>query len=87
MPSVENMEMGLQPMDALLIAHELINNDLVSAVPPESGLTHKVVQKARKGRALTSRAQRKVLGACNAALATRGLPPVGQAELFNYRGR
>ena len=57
------------------------NHDLVAA--SDDGLTHKQVAKARRGRKLTLRLQRKVLAAWNAA---RGEGrEVG--ELFNYPGR
>jgi hypothetical protein len=52
-----------------------------------SGLTHKVLQKARKGRALTVRAQKKVLAAVAAHCKSAGLPEPVMADLFNYRGR
>ncbi|RYD26447.1 MAG: hypothetical protein EOP86_25930, partial [Verrucomicrobiaceae bacterium] len=60
------MDMGVQPLDALLEADGMDNHALVAAAAG-TGLTHKVVQKARKGRQLTARAQRKVLAALNGA--------------------
>lgn len=80
------MDMGVQPLDALMNGRGVSNHDLVAAAAG-TGLTHKVVQKARKGRQLTARAQKKVLAACNAAFKTRELPPVEMADLFNYKGR
>lgn len=81
-----SMNMGVQPLDALLEADGMDNHALVAAAAG-TGLTHKVVQKARKGRQLTARAQKKVLSALNAARKTRDLPPVAIAEAFNYVGR
>jgi hypothetical protein len=81
-----SMTMGVQPLDALLEAVGMDNHALVAAAAG-TGLTHKVVQKARKGRQLTARAQKKVLSALNAARKTRDLPPVAIAEVFNYVGR
>ena len=75
------MESGTQPLDAILLRHALANHDLVA----QSGehLSHKVVQKARKGRMLTKHSQQKILRALNrAASAAYDLE-----ELFNYRGR
>ncbi|MDB6132813.1 MAG: hypothetical protein JWM59_1056 [Verrucomicrobiales bacterium] len=80
------MDMGLQPLDALLEADGMDNHALV-AVAVGTGLTHKVVQKARKGRQLTARAQKKVLAALNGARKTRDLPSVGHSGAFNYIGR
>lgn len=80
------MDMGVQPLDALLEADGMDNHTLVAAAAG-TGLTHKVVQKARKGRQLTARAQRKVLAALNGARKTRDLPPVGHSGAFNYIGR
>jgi hypothetical protein len=81
------MNCGTQPLDALMEASGLTNHDLVASEIDQVGLTHKVVQKARKGRALTTKAQVKVLAALNAALKRQGHPPVVLAAVFNYRGR
>ncbi|MES2709055.1 MAG: hypothetical protein V4726_20835 [Verrucomicrobiota bacterium] len=82
----ESMQMGVQPLDALLDADGLDNHALVAAAAG-NGLTHKVVQKARKGRQLTARAQKKVLAALNGARKTRDLPAVKHDAAFNYVGR
>ena len=82
----EEMVMGRQPLDGVLEMRGLNNNAVVAAVVG-SGLTHKVVQKARKGRQLTVRAQRKVLAAVNAAGKLAGLPALTHEEAFNYIGR
>ncbi len=82
----ENMNAGVQPLDALMESHSLKNHDLVSAAP-EMFLTHKEVAKARKGRQLTAHTQRRILTALNAALKVRELPPDVMDRVFNYRGR
>lgn len=81
-----SMNMGVQPLDALLETDNIDNHAIVAAAAG-TGLTHKVVQKARKGRQLTSRAQKKVLTAVNEARKTRDLAPVTLEAAFNYIGR
>lgn len=83
MTSVEldEMDAGPQPFDAVMQRHSLSNHDLVAHSPEH--LTHKVVQKARKGRRLTRNAQQKILRALNRAVTTT----YRLEELFNYRGR
>ncbi len=79
-------DFGPQPLDELLVALGLENHALVSASTEQ--LTHKQVQKARKGRYVTLNIQRKILKALQAAA------PKGEGEeprqfkiedLFNYR--
>ena len=82
----ENMVMGIQPLDAILEARGIDNHGVVAAAG-NNGLTHKVVQKARKGRQLTARAQKKVLTAVNAAGKLKALPALKHDEAFNYIGR
>ncbi len=82
----ENMNAGVQPLDALMEMHALKNHDLVAAAP-ELFLTHKEVAKARKGRQLTAHTQRRILIALNAALKARDLSPDVTDRVFNYRGR
>ena len=77
------MNVGVQPLDAIMNEKEIKNHDLVAAVPPGS-ITHKQVQKARKGRRLTTNMQDKILEALNAFLA----PETCEfKEIFNYRGK
>lgn len=69
-----NMEMtdrdhGSQPLDAMMTRHGLENHDLVNI--SEEQLTHKQVQKARKGRQLTLKTMQKVARAFNVALFNR----------------
>ena len=82
----ENMNAGVQPIDALMEVQGLKNHDLVAA-GGETFLTHKEVAKARKGRQLTTRTQKRILAAFNACLKARELAPVTVSDLFNYRGR
>ena len=84
--NAENMLMGIQPLDSALESRGINNHEVVAAAA-NNGLTHKVVQKARKGRQLTARAQKKVLAAVNAAGKLKELPPLKHDEAFNYIGR
>ncbi len=60
-----NMELGSQPLDGIMTRLGLVNADLVRASAKQ--LTHKVVQKGRKGRRLTPNARHKILEALNTA--------------------
>ena len=75
--------MGLQPLDGILVKLSLSNHDLVAASGEQ--LTHKVVQKGRRGRPLTRRAQDKILRALTKAAG----PETGftRGQLFKYDGR
>ncbi len=59
-------EYGLQPLDEMMVARGLDNHDLVDASLEQ--LTHKQVQRARKGRQLTLKMMQKVARAYNVAL-------------------
>lgn len=76
------MEAGVQPLDALMTSLGWHNHELVVRCP--AGLTHKAVQKARRGRRITRRMQQKILDAVNAAAGERRYE---LGALFNYRGR
>jgi hypothetical protein len=78
-----NMNVGVQPLDAIMREQEISNHDLVAAVPPGT-ITHKQVQKARKGRRLTTNMQDKILEALNAYLAPEAYE---FKDVFNYRGK
>ena len=77
------MNVGVQPLDAIMTEKEIRNHDLVAAVPPGT-ITHKQVQKARKGRRLTTNMQEKVLAALNAYLVPESCE---FKDVFNYRGK
>jgi hypothetical protein len=77
--------LGVQPLDALLGQMGLGNHDLVAA--SELPMTHKAVQRARKGRRLTKQMQRRVVAALNRALHLRGEVPERAwevSDLFTY---
>lgn len=75
----KSIECGVQPLDKILEACGLKNHDLVAA--SKDGLTHKQVQKGRKGRRLTRHIQDKIVTALSAS--------TGKAynfeQVFNYR--
>ena len=75
------MDVGTQPLDQIMADHGMTNHTLVAA----SGelITHKMVQRARKGRRLTKRTQDKVLRALNKASPERSYE---RQEIFTYTG-
>ena len=75
----EAHNLGIQPLDALMIRLKLTNHDLVAASANQ--LTHKVVAKGRKGRKLTPGAQKKILLAIQAA---RPEEKISLREIFTY---
>ena len=77
------MELGTQPLDAVMEEMKLSNHDLVAVNKDQ--LTHKTVNKARKGRQLTKRSQRKVIDAMNRVKGEREAYQL--EDLFTYRGR
>lgn len=77
--------LGIQPLDALLASLGLDNHDLVAASPLP--LTHKAVQRARKGRRLTMHMQRRITEALGRAAAAAGRVPETPwvlRDLFTY---
>jgi len=77
------MNVGVQPLDAIMTEREVKNHDLVNAAPP-GFITHKQIQKGRKGRRLSMHMQDKVLDALNAFIAPESYE---FKDLFNYRGK
>ena len=92
-------DLGVQPLDTLLDEIGLTNHELVALSTDQ--LTHKQVQKARKGRRITVNIQRKILTALNVFLSRKKPEPANEGEetgevvaqkpyvltdLFNYRG-
>ena len=73
--------MGRQPLDELMTRLGLSNADLVRASKEQ--LTHKMVNRGRKGRLLTLNVQLKILNAMKAA---RPEENSSLGTLFNYRG-
>ena len=82
--SDDGMNLGPQPLDALLDELGLSNHELVSASTEQ--ITHKMVAKGRKGRKLTRNLQGKLLRAVNNAAADGG-KRFELSDLFNYLGR
>lgn len=80
----ESRQKGVQPVDAILSADGIENHALVEVSTEH--LTHKMVQKARKGRQLTRNVQNKVLNALNTIRQQRDLDPLRLSDLFNYKG-
>ena len=82
----DNRNLGPQPLDRIMEDLGLSNSDLVEASTEQ--LTHKQMQKGRKGRRLTANLQRKITAAFNAVCEKR---EIGRAcrigDLFNYQGR
>ena len=76
-----NRNQGVQPLDTILCERSLRNADLV-AVSKEH-LTHKMVQRGRKGRMLTRNVQQKILTALN-VLCEDCVYTL--KDLFSYRG-
>ncbi|MCX6854774.1 MAG: hypothetical protein NTV80_07700 [Verrucomicrobia bacterium] len=77
--------LGTQPLDAIIIEHALGNHDLV-AVCAEP-LTHKAVQRARKGRRLTTHMKRRIAEALNKAVTLQGKTlerELQVSDLFTY---
>ena len=72
---------GVQPLDRLMEEAGLTNHALVAA--SGESLTHKVVNKARKGRRLTRRAQEQVVRALQGAT---GHVAWTREVVFNYEG-
>ncbi len=81
MESDDERAQGVQPLDAVMERLGLTNRDLVSSSTEQ--LTHKQVQKSRKGRRVTANIQGKIARALNAA-APAGEGPFGVADLFTY---
>lgn len=82
-PERHEMAMGVQPIDAIMTEHGLKNHDVMQM--NRGGLTHKHVNKARKGRRLTPKIKVRVTEALNAALKQRGVEKqFVPKDLFNY---
>jgi len=77
------MNVGVQPLDAIMTEKGIKSHDLVAAMPP-GFINHKQVQKARKGRRLTVHMQEKILEALNAFAAPESFE---FGDIFNYRGK
>ena len=77
--------LGAQPLDALMTEHSLDNHDIVAAC--EEPLTHKAVQRGRKGRRLTTHMQRRITAAMNKTMKVQGKALESEwkvSDLFTY---
>lgn len=70
--------LGPQPLDTQMTTHGLDNHQIVAA--SAEPLTHKAVQRARKGRRMTPHMKVRIATALNRALTAKGTPP--EQELF-----
>ncbi len=77
------MNVGTQPLDAIMNEKEIKNTALVAIAPP-GFITHKQIQKGRKGRRLTMHMQQKVLDTLNIYSAPETYE---WTDLFTYRGK
>ena len=83
MTEENTMNVGVQPLDAIMTEKEIKNNDLVSIAPP-GFINHKQIQKGRKGRRLTMHMQQKIMDALNIYSAPESYE---WEQLFTYRGK
>ena len=74
-------DLGTQPLDGLMEAWGVTNNDVVETSPEQ--LTHKQMQKARMGRELTLKMKMKVARAFNVTIWAR-LNAGQREEYFEY---
>lgn len=83
-PEIER-NFGPQPLDTLMQQLGLDNHALVEASPEP--LTHKAVQRARKGRRLTPHMRQRIATALHRAAAAKDAAPERPwfpREIFNY---
>ena len=77
--------LGVQPLDGILAEFALGNHDLVAA--SEEPMTHKAVQRGRKGRRLTKHMKQRMADALNRAVSLQGKTVErkwGVSDLFTY---
>ncbi len=76
--------LGTQPLDAVLLELDIGNHDVVAAFG-KPGLTHKALQRARKGRKLTPHMKVRITESLNSLLRNRAVDRhFGVRDLFNY---
>lgn len=79
----KQLDNGPQPLDAVLTELAVSNHDLVAAC--SEPLTHKAVQRARKGRRLTPKMKVRITEALNGLLRDRALDrQFALKQLFTY---
>ena len=76
------LNLGVQPLDTLMIKNKWTNNFIVKN--SLSQLTHKQLQKGRKGRRLTAKIQDKILHSVNKCLFP---DKITMSDLFTYYGK
>jgi len=75
--------LGTQPLDALMTELELPNHAVVELC--KEGLTHKAMQRARKGRRLTPKMKVRITETMNLLMKNMGdSRHFGVGQLFNY---
>ena len=82
-----SLEHGIQPLDQLMTDNGLSNTDIVHA--SSKTVTHKMVNKGRRGRRLSRKVQTKVFDALCNALKSRDpeASEIALNQVFNYDGR
>ena len=81
-PEIER-NLGPQPLDAVLQELELDNHAVVALC--KEGLTHKAMQRARKGRRLTPKMKVRITETLNILMKNKGEErQFGVKQLFNY---
>jgi len=81
-PDIER-NLGTQPLDAVLLEMELGNHAVVELC--KEGLTHKAMQRARKGRRLTPKMKVRITETLNLLMKNKGDErQFGVKQLFNY---
>jgi len=79
----KELNLGVQPLDTLLEELQLSNHDVVAFC--HEGLTHKAMQRARKGRRLTPRMKVRITETLNLAIRERHKERQFRVrDLFNY---
>lgn len=77
------LNLGPQPLDALMTERQFSNHDLVAAC--KEPMTHKAVVRARKGRRLTPKMKVRMTETFNALVRSKGEEAnYGVKQLFNY---
>jgi hypothetical protein len=77
--------LGVQPLDGIMTGHEVTNHALVAA--STEPMTHKAVQRARKGRRLTKHMKQRMADALNLLMKQQGKEierPWVVKDLFTY---
>ena len=77
--TIEEIELGIQPLEALMVRLKITNHDLVKASTEQ--LTYKMVAKGCRGRKLTPNVQHKILAALKVLRPEQSFT---LKELFNY---